>query len=475
MKTRRIKMLVLLSIMIVSSILVTSTQAQTDNNVYLPLIFKGRATPTPTYGTSTFGMEITSFSRVNDAANANNHWVRYNALKWSDVQPNNANEWYWDPALGQNLKAASDLGMEVILIIRNTPSWAQKYAGWYCGPMAEGYIDEFANFMYQAVKEYSQYGVKYFELWNEPDTARVDDLFTTNPYYGCWGETGDAAVGAGQYYGQVLKAIYPQVKAANPNAQLVIGGLLMPCYPKTYSEGWLTDYCKSTKFVDGIMSVQANSTSSIFDYASFHGYTNYDPVLSSIQHEKPNKYNDSDNYWPWWNDQGGLVEGKLSYLRNAMTIRGINKPILLTEGGFLDINGLASDIDAFEAKKANYLVWLYARNIARDIKGTIWYNGGWGNSDLWGRPAYDAFQLAASKLDGAIYQKDLSLGAGIRGFEFLTKSGRIWVVFTVDDTWKEFTKPASDASVYDLFGGSNYFSISNTTIGFYRPIYIEFQ
>ena len=44
------------------------------------------------------------------------------------------------------------------------------------------------------------------------------DLFIGNdPYYG------------GGYYAEMLKIVYPQIKAADPEAQILIGGLLLFC------------------------------------------------------------------------------------------------------------------------------------------------------------------------------------------------------------------------------------------------------
>ncbi|HAF49161.1 MAG TPA: hypothetical protein DCL08_07995 [Anaerolineaceae bacterium] len=135
----------------------------------------------------------------------------------------------------------------------------------------------------------------------------------------------------------------------------------------------------------------------------------------------------------------------------------------------------------FEATKADYLVWLYSRNIARGIDGTIWYhmdNYGWNKSGLLDGtntplPAYDAYAVLTTALDGAVYLRDINdLGAGVLGFEF-KKDNRLWVLFSEDDTQKTIPEPDWVNSIYDLFG--NTIVPLEGMISFDRPIYIDFD
>jgi hypothetical protein len=117
---------------------------------------------------------------------------------------------------------ASDRGLNIILIIRSTPSWAQKRSGVSCGAVKFEKLSAFSKFVGDAVARYSNppYNVKYWELGNEPD---IDpSLVPSDNPFGCWGDDTDLYYGGG-YYAEMLKQIYPVIKAADPEAHVLIG------------------------------------------------------------------------------------------------------------------------------------------------------------------------------------------------------------------------------------------------------------
>jgi hypothetical protein len=442
------------------------TTTTTITPTYLPLLMRNWPY------TPSFGVEIHNFDVLSQAAEANNYWMRYNGLLWSDVQPNNNGELQWVnvTALEENLKAANLAGMEMILIVRSTPAWAQKVPGYYCGPMKQENIADFSAFMRQVVARYSQppYSVKYYEIWNEPDGPRnPDDL--TSPW-GCWGDAADAYYSGG-YYAEMLKQVYPAIKAANPKAQVVLGGLLLGCDPRQPgSPGYcpnVTWQVRQPKFLEGIL---INGGGAYFDYLNFHGYNYYTQELSAIKSEKLAPLNNQA-----FQAKGGQIEGKLNYLNQLQTQYGISKPIIVSEAGLL----FAESADA-QSKKADYVVYLFTRNLARGIAGTTWYTfdgPGWRNSGMLDAdqnplPAYNAYKVLTTALDGAIYKRDLSLGTGIIGFEF-EKENRIWVLFSEDGSLKSISTPAGFSSAYDLF--ETPITPVDGKINFTRPIYIEFS
>jgi len=434
--------------------------------------------------TPSFGVEVKDSLFLEladgDIGEPNNHWVRINGLIWSDVQPDDATQTNWNSALDEKLQDAYEAGMEIILIIRSTPDWARSHE-YFCGPMDPDYIDEFADFMANTVLRYSvppdpyTYSIKYYEIWNEPDD--IPQVGLENNVHGCWGDPEDPDYWGGDYYGQVLKSIYPEVTTVNPEAQIVIGGLLLPCEPET------DNYCNMSNFFEGILQSEQGEGWPYFDYVAYHGYPFYDPELGALQQETPNDPVGEELYWTGWNSRGGLVAGKLDFLRSVMTTYGIDKPVLLTEGGLTDPNEKASDlteIEKFESTKADYLVWLYTRNIAKGIEGTIWYHMedyGWNKSGLLDEtntplPAYDAYAVLTNTLGGAVYLRDLSdLGEGIRGFEF-KQENRIWVLFTEDGIQKQIDTPSYFSQAYDLLGAP--IEPTGGVISFTRPIYVEF-
>jgi hypothetical protein len=160
------------------------------------------------------------------------YWVRKNALLWSEVEPQEgARNWEAIANLEAELKNAADSGLQTILIVRSTPAWAQKLPGVSCGQILPEKMGAFGAFLHDVVSRYSQppYNVRYWELGNEPD---VDPAFVdANSIFGCWGDQTDPEGYGGGVYAEMLKVAYPQIKAVDPQAQVLIGGLLLDCDP----------------------------------------------------------------------------------------------------------------------------------------------------------------------------------------------------------------------------------------------------
>lgn len=464
--------MVLVSIIIASTILVSTTQAQRSG------------------GDPTFGLELKYGSSISlfDGGQGEpiNNWVHHNGLLWSEVEKT-PGTYNWESThvkeLNSYLEKMHNAGMEVILIIRSTPEWARSHDQ-FCGPMDSGYIDDFADFVAQAVSKFSQapYYVEYFEIWNEPDAPQefYDDRLTSQ--YGCWGDPYDPqGYFGGTYYGQMLKQVYPKLKVASKDAQLVIGGLLLPADPEdawwsewTGGRDWV--YSDMSKFIEGIF-FECQGTE-CFDLVNFHGYSYYG-AASAIELELL-----AGAPHPFWDERGGQVSGKLAYIKQLMNEYSVDKPIILTEAALL--NNYTYDYDpAFEATKADYVVYLFTRNIALDIKATIWHTAdyyGWQRSGLldWNNnplPAYHAYETLTKMLDGAVYAGELdNLGQGIIGFRFTGGNAPYWVLFSEDGSTKQITAsqlPIWFHSANDLFGNQIARIGTTAPINFNRPIYIK--
>jgi len=453
---------VLLLTILISSVFMIPTQAQDSGlgySAFLPLVF-GKRTNYP----SSFGLEFRPFSydRLDQAVEAGNYWVRKNNLLWSEYQPDNQNQFIRNEVLEQNLAAVNAAGMETILIIRSTPEWAGlKYAGYYCGPMEN--IDAFANFLAEVVTRYSAfpYNVRYYELWNEPDNNWRHPSVGPTEAHGCWGDP-DLPDFGGQYYGEMLKKVYPAIKNANPEAQVVIGGLLMPCDPIQH---WYSDHCPMSYFLRGILRVGAGNA---FDILNIHAYAHYNPAMSNMIQMEKSAIN-------WWSDRGGEVEGKLNFVNEIMSQYGVSKPIIMTETGMLDYDNKYvndSNLVAFENAKADYVVWLNARNLTRGIQSTNIYNDyDWNRTGLFNRsgevlPAYESFKVMTQALGTASYTREVPYG-----FEFSRGGSRVWVLFSEDGTEKSIGTPAGFFRAYDLFGNPT--NPIDGRIYFTRPIYVE--
>jgi hypothetical protein len=441
--------------------------AQSPNyDLYLPLVIKDR-------GQTVFGVEVGYFnsSMADKAKNVGATWVRINGLLWSDIQPTKQGGYVWQNAsvLEGSLTNAAQRRLQTILIVRSTPSWAQQKPGSYCGPIKPKNLGDFAQFMHETVKRYSvyPYNVLYYELWNEPDVA--PELVPGDSVFGCWGNLNDTYYGGG-YYAQMLQAVYGAVKSANPNAQVVLGGLLLDCDPRNVGTGYCpnTNATRAPRFFEGVLR---NNGASYFDYISFHGYPTYSVNFTPIQSEKN---------FPSWSASGGVVAGKINFLRSVMVQYGVDKPLLHTEGALLlGANQTPDQVgaEAFEQAKADYVVWLYARNWSLGVKGTTWYtlNGpGWRYSGLLDSnqnplPGYTALRFMTEILNDYQYNQEILPGNDTFGFEFRKGTSKIWVVFTPDKNARVISTPSGITAAYDPLGNAVSYG---TSITITRPTYL---
>ncbi|HMN59160.1 MAG TPA: cellulase family glycosylhydrolase [Anaerolinea sp.] len=464
---------VLVPILVILFAFGTNASGQTvpTNFVYLPIINR-EVTP------SVFGAEISvgnpKAADIWSLAQADGfYWVRKNGLLWSAVQPNNKSEWNWlnVSKLETELALSGRSGNKTILVVRSTPLWAQKYPGHFCGPMKPENIADFADFMKETVKRYSAspYFIRYYELWNEPD---VDHLgFPFDSMFGCWGESSDPYFGGG-YYAQMLSQVYPAIKSVNPEAQVLIGGLLLDCDPTDLSSltGCTTPASKvPPKFFEGIL---INNGGLYFDIANFHGYparqdnTAVNPIVA-------------EKTFSSWSARGGVVKGKIDFLREVMAKYGISKPIFQSETALMRVASYPN-LAVFERYKADYLVWVFSRNMAENLLGTTWYTfdgPGWNYSGILDAnqaplPAYQAMKFAVSKLGGTVYLAPVSTYTGIEGFKFRSGAKQVWVLFPSGNTIPAaITLPAGYGAVYNTLGDP--ITPVNNTVTVDHPVYIE--
>jgi hypothetical protein len=386
-------------------------------------------------------------------------WVRRNGLLWSQVEtaPGQRN---WNSALGAELIQASQKNLEVILVVRSTPTWAQKVSGSSCGPIKETDLGAFAQFMRDAVSLYSKppYNVKYWEIWNEPDVpGSIEDI-----PFGCWGDYGQTTFG-GEYYGQMLKTVYPAIKAANADAQVLIGGLLLDCNPT------IPNACTDPfppLFLTGIFNAGAGD---YFDGISFHAYDYY---LGQLGRFGNMGWNSS------WNTTGPVFLEKANYLQSILAARGYaNKYLINTESAMIVSSGGCDD--TCQETKAYYVAQAYGTAIAAQLKANIWFSAkGWRQSGLLNPTtlepykAYHAFAFARLKLNGATLVRKVEEFPGVFGYEFKKGSHRIWLLWSKDGSSHAITLSGAPQAVWDALGASQAVSGANLTITI-KPLYIE--
>jgi hypothetical protein len=447
------------------------------NTYYLPGVVKNFP-----YITS-FGADLGAITAKNglyEMRQAGASWLRRAGLKWSAVEGSkSARSWEALAAMEKEMIAASSQGMKLILIVYSTPGWAQKTSPYSCGPVKEEELSAFANFMFDAVSRYSKppYNVKYWELWNEPDVPPA--VVKPDSIFGCWGVSSDPYYGGG-YYADMLKAVYPVMKSADPEAQVLVGGLLLDCNPNL--EGKCGQASNQPRFLEGILRHNGqNDGGNYFDGVSFHAYDFYGGDTGAYGSAK-------------WNSSeatGPVVIAKADYINSLLNHPDFGAPgkfLMNTEtalicGGSFDPPGQSpcdpEPTSKFELTKAYYVPQVYAAGQALGLRASIWYYVfGWRNSDLLNddltkRPAYKAYAFAREKLLNASFQRKIEQFPSIMGYEFKHKNRVIWVIWSTDRQTHDITLDQPPDGVFGPLGGP--VEVSNPLQVGVKPLYLEWQ
>jgi hypothetical protein len=148
-------------------------------------------------------------AQIADIRELGTHWVREFAT-WPDLEPGRgvfASNW---EAKYEQLFAALPPGSKVIIDVVDTPRWESGSSNPHVAPADP---KDYATFLGTLAKRWAG-RVAAWEIWNEEDSAAW------------WSGGPDPSA-----YAQLLKAAYPAVKAADPNATVVLGGLVGNDYP----------------------------------------------------------------------------------------------------------------------------------------------------------------------------------------------------------------------------------------------------
>lgn len=298
-------------------------------------------------------------------ADAGIGWVRVN-WAWKDLQPDDGP---FDFAhLDDVARIAAEHHIQLLPILTAVPAWSStapeqlKAERGSLSPVDRyrpAKIADWLNYVRTAIQHYdSLYDslrvprIKYWEVWNEPN---IPDFWPPSP---------DAAE-----YLAMLRATYQAIKAVNPEAQVVLGGL---ANGGLNSDG--SSYLKNLYDLGG---------GSFFDVVSIHVYSH--PRYGV-----------------------GPVEKSVNAVRAEMDAHGDkNKPLWLTEIGWsdapdawgaptVDQNEVASFLKAVYASPmpADVIFWYNFRNIFANSPDAE-HNFGLVNADFSAKPAFTAFKALA--------------------------------------------------------------------------------
>ncbi len=406
-------------------------------------------------------------------AATNTYWIRRNGVFWAEVEPQEGvRNWAALADLELEMQTISQNGMQMILIVRDTPEWARQVPDKACGPIKMEKFEAFGNFLYELVQRYSAppYNVKYWELGNEPDAPY--SLLNSNAPYGCWGEEQDPYYG-GEYYAEMLKIAYPRIKAADPEAQVLVGGLLLDCNPlnpplKPGGSGEYSD-CTASKYLEGILR---NGGGSFFDGVSFHAYDYYS---GETLYSNPGWQSNSKTTGP-------ALIAKTNYLRILLAAYNqTDKFLINTETALIcGRDGLEPKCQTaeFDQTKANFAAESFAAAHASGLWGNVWYSMmGWRASGLIDKqlqpyPVYDAYAFSLEMLAEAAYVAEVRDYPGLMGYEFQRGEVRFWILWALEAA-QTIQLPEAPDRAFDVFG--NPLPVSQQVEISQNPVYFEWR
>ncbi len=444
----------------------TPTPTVTRPTSYAPVItneFRAQA--------SLLGVAMEGYTNplgLQQALNLNVRFVRrWEPVSWRDVEGIEGQyDWSKLAGLESQLATARAVGIQPVITIQFAPPWAQKVAGYACGPIRQDKFEAFAAFMEQLMQRYgstSPYRIRYWQIGNEIDIAPEE--VTMNNIYGCWGDLNDPGYGGG-YYAEMLKVVYPRIKAADPNARVMVGGLLLECDPYNADPCTNERRKKSGYFLQGIMDAGGGD---YFDYVDVHAYAELRLDLPAKMHSQ----------YDWSGSLGGTgLPEKVAFVRQVMAQKGYNKPVFIGEVALKCYDSNAQCLDA----SAAFVPRVYAEAYRLGVVGQIYYllaadvvNYALLKADLTPRPMYNSYKVLSDNLQSSRFERAVTDYPGVSGSEF-NQNGtrRFQIVWSTDGTDQTIATPADFIRAADKFGQPIEPVNGQLTIG-WSPIYIDLQ
>ena len=407
----------------------------TATTVYLPTIssqFRGYVPPT-IFGVQMYGATGSAQPFHAQLLQTGTTWIRL-PVEWSTVEPTNRTPATYNWGAVNNAMRAASEGFSIIATIAGNPSWAATYPS---GRIDLVSINEFAEFMGALVERYDGDGyndapgspvVIYWELYNEPDAGNI-------PGDVRWGNYGAD-------YADVLEVAYDALKDANPNAQLVFGGI---------AYDWFEE--DGGPFVSHFLGdVLSHGGCPYFDVMNFHAY----PAYAGL-----------------WAPYGPGLLQKAQAIRSLVLAQcQVDKPLVVTETGWHS-NATPGWPDTTEQTQSHYVVQLGAQSLAAGLDIMIWwtlsdvgfpYPFETGLLDYYGqtKPAFTAYATLVAELGQAAYVRTLPGGeTGAPDLEVhqFERDGRTlyvaWLNPINTNQVKTLHLPASQATILSVYGAAS--------------------
>jgi hypothetical protein len=277
-------------------------------------------------------------------ANAGAQWTRI-SLGWHDLEPSKGS--YSSYYLGEQdraIQAAHNAGLKVVLDVVESPQWASGSTNKLAPPRNPQDLADFMTFIANRYRGQ----VQAYEIWNEENGSRF------------WPGGPNAAAYVG-----LLRASYPAIKAADPSATVVFGGLANADY----------------HYVEQAYAAGAKG---YFDVMGVHPYSCWAP--------EGYWWVDSNENWLAGEGPRPRADARISEyvytgyreVHNSMVAAGDDKPIWFTEFGWSSA-GTGGSCVVDQQTQASYLTRAY-QIAAQDpyVQVALWYNF---REDYWADPS----------------------------------------------------------------------------------------
>ncbi len=271
--------------------------------------------------------------------------------------------------------------------------------------------NQWAEFVYTVVSHYKS-RVKFWEMWNEVEW----DLL--------W-------CGTEQDYAQLLKVGYQAAKAACPDCTVLYAGL---------------HYWADQTYFERVLDIlnddpTAPANNYFFDVMSLHSYSRSDHAYTLVNH-----------------------------IRTRMKVYVSDHPIWLTETGvpvWGDPKAYSDKYDytATQDEAAAYLIQSYANALASGVERYLFFRTndadmgeyfGLIRNDRSVRPAYSAFQVAATYLISPTFCTRVPTGTNLRVTLWGTPRGKVSVLCNTGPVTSVYTLPATipNATLVNRWGAT---------------------
>jgi polysaccharide biosynthesis protein PslG len=154
---------------------------------------------------------VTESAKVQKAQLARMRSIGINSVRfdadWDWVEFAGPGKFYWSQ-LDREVHAVRAAGMSVDLVIDGCPTWAALPGARKDANPQPASAAAFATWAADVVRRYAKDGVKYFEIWNEPNDSKF------------WQPKVNPA-----FYTKMLADSYRAIKKVDPSAVVISGGL----------------------------------------------------------------------------------------------------------------------------------------------------------------------------------------------------------------------------------------------------------